>query len=299
MANHTSERLDREQIDLELYFPDKPRQEVLDSMYKLRFDTIYSTSLDAVARLPQEAGLEWHWGSGDYGLADRKPVGNELIRFTLASADDDDIFVAAKYDCEDIRGMSWLSQFSRCVEASENEDYFVFVVVIKPVYPTLQSTGSRGEREILADFFKLCDSEVPPPIYLFVYPVAFTTMAEVFSWVDGHTHSHYWSMDKAGLCKMTEDELEFWGVPKLVPSMSFNHHLTLISWPTSIYATLHNWQLFQGFEPSTAAFAHYIGYPELEILQTEICSDKGKQQELESKNTLWEAIPGSGISAFR
>ncbi|KAK7045526.1 hypothetical protein VNI00_007358 [Paramarasmius palmivorus] len=87
-------------------------------------------------------------------------------------------------------------------------------------------------------------------------------MSEVVSWSEGQTH--FWSLDENGQSEMTEDELEQWGVPKLAPLTPF---FRVISWDSSIYTTLYDWQIACGFDPNTADFARHLGYPELEILR--------------------------------
>ena len=71
------EASEEEQLNLQSFFPDLPYEQLGSSLLGLRFDTVYSTSLDAVARWPQEA-MEWMWESGS-GLVDQTSV-SELTR---------------------------------------------------------------------------------------------------------------------------------------------------------------------------------------------------------------------------
>ena len=70
------EASEKEQLNLQSFFPSLPYEQLRSSLLGLRFDTVYSTSLDAVARWPQEAMKWWGWW---YGLDDRTSVG-ELTR---------------------------------------------------------------------------------------------------------------------------------------------------------------------------------------------------------------------------
>ncbi|KAI3620921.1 hypothetical protein WG66_006297 [Moniliophthora roreri] len=54
----------------------------MDIIGGLRFDTIYSPSLEAVARRPQDACLLWKWWDID-GLVDRTELDGGLVRFKL------------------------------------------------------------------------------------------------------------------------------------------------------------------------------------------------------------------------
>jgi hypothetical protein len=123
--------------------------------------------------------------------------------------------------------------------------------------------GTPREYNGLACFFKLCDGEIPPPIYLFLYPPPMTT-SELISWSEGRTH--FWSLDENGQFEMTEDELEQWDVPRLAPVL-LTPSIRLRSWSSSIYTTLYDWQVACGFDPTTADFARHLDLPELEILR--------------------------------
>ena len=71
------EASEEEQVHLQSFFPGLPCEQLRSSLLGLRLDTVYSTSLDAVARWPQEA-MEWMWRSGSV-LVDQTSVG-ELTR---------------------------------------------------------------------------------------------------------------------------------------------------------------------------------------------------------------------------
>ena len=71
------EASEEEQLNLQSFFPGLLYEQLRTSLPGLRLDTVYSTSLDAVARWPQEA-MEYRWEL-DYGLVDQTSVG-ELTR---------------------------------------------------------------------------------------------------------------------------------------------------------------------------------------------------------------------------
>ncbi|EEB97345.1 hypothetical protein MPER_03356, partial [Moniliophthora perniciosa FA553] len=139
------------------------------------------------------------------------------------------------------------------------------------------------------------------PIYLFIHLP--TTISELLSWLEGTCY--FWSFDETGQSQMSAEECERWRLPVL----TFNtDYLWLYSWPTHIYTALRDWQMVRGFDPTTSDWARSMGYPEWDIvgarkvqgqsmLATLIPALTGSEEK-KAGSSWWEAIVGSGISAF-
>ncbi|KAK7023485.1 hypothetical protein VNI00_013111 [Paramarasmius palmivorus] len=239
--------------DTDCHFP-------LDIIGSLRFDTIYSPTRGAVARLAQVDRPWTFW------------------------------------------------------ETHTDESSIGRYVSIEIPSPGLRISRISRQYDGLAAFFRLCDAEAPPPIHLVLYPPPMC-ISELKRWLDGDIPTHFWFCDETG--QMSEDELEEWGIPELVPCLSptFQHDFcklaSLRSLPPHICKAIRDWQIVQGYDPSTADYARYMGYPEYETVnepwprQAEASdSHQAEDQEEEKEeapiyeSTWWEAIPGSGISAF-
>ncbi|KAK7056658.1 hypothetical protein VNI00_002375 [Paramarasmius palmivorus] len=137
-------------------------------------------------------------------------------------------------------------------------------MILTPPSLTLEGKPPSGQYFGLVAFFKLCDGEEPPPVYLFIHPPP-TCMSELISWEDGTTRAYFWSFDETGQTCLSEEECEEWGIPEL----KLNYWgLRLSRWPAEAYQALHDWQVARDFDPTTADFARHLGYPELKILGT-------------------------------
>ncbi|KAK7018021.1 hypothetical protein VNI00_018448 [Paramarasmius palmivorus] len=86
---------------------------------------------------------------------------------------------------------------------------------------------------------------------------------------------------------MSEEECERWEVPKLTPSIARYSSVKLHSWPKQVYTALHEWQIAQGFDPTTTDFAQHlgIGYRELEIIGTKMASKSRFEEATEDQAT--------------
>ncbi|KAK7032360.1 hypothetical protein VNI00_013108 [Paramarasmius palmivorus] len=304
----------------------------------IRFDTVYSPTRGAVARSPQINGQWMLWQTRTSGFnsgcsGNDVLLINRLTRFKLEASTD--IFshfssltwckFEAKestlnlefrfewYDFE--RG--WISQvphFSNALQLSGNEERFF---TIQPPSLGLRMLQSPRQYDGLGAFFRLCDAKKPPLIYLFVHPPPIC-ISEFKHWLEGNIPTHFWSLDETGQSQMSEDELEEWGIPKFEPRLSpidpddsLARATLLHCLPPHICRALRDWQIAQGYDPSTADYARYMGYPEYEIVnepwpgqaktpESHQAEDQEDETEKEAvhESTWWEAIPGSGISAF-
>ncbi|ESK88769.1 hypothetical protein Moror_17140 [Moniliophthora roreri MCA 2997] len=245
-----------------------PRHFSMDDIGGLRFDTVYSPSLEAVARRPQGAGSLWNWVSHNRrGFVDETVLDGGLTRFKFDSTHRGEIYLRSDHDqwkvCEE-----WLSQSCRVFDALDvtagEEKFFT----IEPAWPNIKSTPRQYES--LGAFFNLCDSKPlveetqPSPIYLFLHPFPMT-ISEVVSWFGGHFY--FWSFDETGRCEMSEEECERWELPVLTCTTYWpGDSIGMCSCPTSTYIALRDWQESRGFDPTTSDWAQELGYPEWEII---------------------------------
>ncbi|ESK85870.1 hypothetical protein Moror_2342 [Moniliophthora roreri MCA 2997] len=236
----------------------------------LRFDTVYSPSLDPIARWPPEVPGLWKWQGVD-GLVEETRVDGGLTRFELGDQGEE-VDLRAGFDWEAF-SEGWLPQSAR-------------------VFDLLKTTGQQKSVSIVDP-----PRRKPDPVYLFLYPLPMTVL-ELISWMGGHTH--FWSFDEDGRTRIPEEEWTQWGIPILAPYTA--SYTDLKSWPTHIYPALRNWQIARGFDPSTADWARECGYPEFEIIGAKVDQPQEAHEQPEksrwSWSRLWTAIPGSDISAF-
>ncbi|KAK7022952.1 hypothetical protein VNI00_016842 [Paramarasmius palmivorus] len=336
---------------LEYVWQDTDRQFPTDLIGSLRFDTVYSPTKGAVARSPEISGqwMLWNMYPGGSGIGiggNDVLLINGLTRFKLEAGTD--IFshffsltwckleantLDLEFRFESIEfERDWISQvprFSDTLKMSETEERFCTllpftyaidinpsVVTIKPPSPGLRMSQISRQYDGLAAFFRLCDAKELPLIYLFLYPPPMC-ISELKHWLDGDVPTHFWSLDETGQSQMSDDELEEWGIPRFKPCLSPTYPdgalriVCLHSLPPHICKALRDWQIVQGYDPSTADYARYMGYPEYEIVNepwprqavpSESHQAEDQEEEKEEariyESTWWEAIPGSGISAF-
>ncbi|ESK82522.1 hypothetical protein Moror_14389 [Moniliophthora roreri MCA 2997] len=262
----------------------------------LRFDTVYSPSLEPVAKWPPEAPGLWKWWDVD-GFAEETRIDGGLTRFKLIDQGGK-VSLRAEFDRRETFRNGWFTQSSHVFDLLKTTGHQESFFVVDPPWPQLRST----QQEYTAYDGPPAPSdpcsavEESQPIYLFLHPPPMT-VSEFISWIGGHTH--FWSFDEDGRSRIPEDEWARWGIPILTPYT--NSSILLYSWPTHIYSALRNWQIARGSDPSTADWARERGYPEFEIVGAkkdgrlkEISEQPGKSRW----NWLWTAIPGSDISAF-
>uniref|UniRef100_A0A0W0FR36 Uncharacterized protein n=1 Tax=Moniliophthora roreri TaxID=221103 RepID=A0A0W0FR36_MONRR len=259
---------------------DPPHHIPMNIIGGLRFDTVYLPSMEAVARWPKGAGSLWEWYEWR-GLVDKTALDGGLTCFTL------DLTQGENFHLLVIGALN-------VTEGEEN------LFVIEPPYLEIKSI--LHEYDGLAASFNFCDGkppveETPPalsPIYLFIHPFP-ESISELVSW----SHQPYfWSFDKTGQSKMSEEECERRGVPVLTCRIG---HFWVRKWPTYIYTTLREWQEARGFDPTTSDWARSMGYPEFEIVGIGKDQEQFEEVDVQEEKTggsWWEAFAGSGISAF-
>ncbi|KAK7046046.1 hypothetical protein VNI00_007041 [Paramarasmius palmivorus] len=251
-----------------------PRDVVAGTRLGLQFDTVYSPSLGSVARWPsKEAERLWKWDA-QIGLTDETILGNGLTRFKLSLhvSMGLQVWLQANYGLQTLL-RTWLSQSHRVFGSLKTEPNFEsFFVTRAPVVELkfipknslddvlkwLRSSAS-GHQESASSVDKNA-----PPIYLFLRAPPMS-IPEFMSWKDGHSHSHFWSLDENGQTEMSEEESKRWKVPTLHRN-GYYARCEVETCQQSTYASLYDWQVARGFDPTTAAFARQCGYPELDII---------------------------------
>ncbi|ESK82891.1 hypothetical protein Moror_1375 [Moniliophthora roreri MCA 2997] len=160
----------------------------------------------------------------------------------------------------------WLLQSSRVFDALDVTEGKEKFFIVEPPHLTLKSTQCPRTFPTLHNAEDPIEETMPTPIYLFVHSLP-TTLSEIVSWLE--RPCYFWSFDKTGQSRLSEEECERWGLPVLVPDTGFLDRVVLCSWPTHIYTTLQDWQKATGFDPTTSDWARSRGYPEWEIVGTE------------------------------
>ncbi|KAI3604635.1 hypothetical protein WG66_008724 [Moniliophthora roreri] len=279
-----------------------PHHLPMNNVGRLRLDTVYSPSLEAVARRSQGADSLWKWERYiGRGLADKTVLDGELTRFKFDPTHRGEVCLRAEYGWWKFWG-EWLSQSCRIfgsLDVTEGEEKFF---IIDPPILVIQSTP-RLKYESFEASFSLRDGKPPleetepPPIYLFLHPLPMT-ISEFMSW--GKRRPYFWSLDETGQCEMSEEECKRSGLPLLTcPARWEDSSVQLRSWPTSTYTAFRDWQKARGFDPTTSDWARELGYPVLEIIGDQgRFEEVGVQEEKRVGGSWWEAFAGSGISAF-
>ncbi|ESK86041.1 hypothetical protein Moror_9398 [Moniliophthora roreri MCA 2997] len=248
---------------LEDSWQNPPRHLPIDIIGGLRFDMVYSPSLEPVARWPPEAPGLWEWMDVD-GFVEETWIDGGLTRFKL-DGQGGKAYLGVRLDRETF-WKGWLSQSARVFNPLKTTGHQEsFFMVNPPWILTLQPTQQEYETyDGFPAFFDLCDAtEETRSIYLFLYPPPMT-VSELISWLGGRTCTHFWSFDKDGRIRISEEERRQWGIPMLTPDTDYC--TDLFTWPTHIHTALRNWQIARGFNPGTADWARECGYPELEIV---------------------------------
>ncbi|ESK87082.1 hypothetical protein Moror_11923 [Moniliophthora roreri MCA 2997] len=259
----------------------------------LRFDTVYSLSMEAVARWPPGAGSLWEWEEyGREGLVEETVLDDGLTRFKLDLTQGGEVYLEANDKWKRFR-KGWLSQSSRVFNAVDviegKENFFT----VEPPWLEIRSTRHPTASRTLRNDEHLIEETPPTPVYLFLCPLPISVLG-LASWIEGQLY--FWSFDETGQSRMSEEECERWRLPVLTASThQVESFVQLLSWSTHVYTTLRDWQKARGFDPATSDWARELGYPEWEIVGMR------KVQEEEEKKvdgSWWEAFAGSGISAF-
>ncbi|ESK93226.1 hypothetical protein Moror_14611 [Moniliophthora roreri MCA 2997] len=271
---------------------------LMNIISELQFDTVYSPSMEAVARWPQGAGSLWELDQSEQrGLVDETVLDGGLTHFMLDLTHWQNVHLEASYNNWKLQS-AWLSQSSwvfGALNVTEGEEHFFLIDL-----PSLTIESTLHEYDGLTAFFNLCDGkppikETPPapsPIYLFLHPFP-KSLSELITW---RCQPYFWSFDKTGQSGMSEEECEKWGLPVLTSRII--GHFWVPQWPTYTYTALQDWQEACDFDPATSDWARSRRYPEFEVVSQRCFEEVVDIQEKETSSSWWEAIVGSGISAF-
>uniref|UniRef100_A0A0W0GBT8 Uncharacterized protein n=1 Tax=Moniliophthora roreri TaxID=221103 RepID=A0A0W0GBT8_MONRR len=254
----------------------------------LRFDTVYSSLMEGVARWPPRAGSLWEWQEDNRkGLVEETVLDGGLTRFKLDLTRGEEVYLEARDKWKRFR-QGWLSQSFRvfnAVDVTEGKENFF---IVDSPWLKIRSTRHLTASCTLRNDEHLIEETPPIPIYLFLCPLPIS-VSELVSWIEGQPY--FWSFDETGQSRMSEEECERWGLPIL--TLSTPYTVRLYTWSNYIYTTLRDWQKARGFDPATSDWARELGYPEWEIVGT-----WKVQEEKKADSSWWEAFAGSGISAF-
>ncbi|ESK87962.1 hypothetical protein Moror_10876 [Moniliophthora roreri MCA 2997] len=195
---------------------------------RLRFDTVYSPPMGAVARWSRGARSLWKWRNyNGMGLAEETVLDDGLTRFQLDLTRGKGIYLDAVYAYGRLqRGKKTFFLFGH---AHWRYDL--------PNAPQLSTASAMMN----------IPSKKPHP-----HPSTSSFIMSIFelvSWMNGHFY--FWSFDKTGQSQMSEEECI---------------SVRLRLWPAHIYPALRDWQKARGFDPTTSDWARYMGSPEFEIL---------------------------------
>ncbi|ESK87083.1 hypothetical protein Moror_11924 [Moniliophthora roreri MCA 2997] len=257
----------------------------------LRFDTVYSSSMEAVARWPPGAGSLWEWYER-MGLVEETVLDGGLTRFKLDLTRGEEVYLEARDKWRRFR-QGWLSQSSRvfnAVDVTEGKEKFF---TVESPWLKIQSTQHPTTSRTFCNDEYLIEETSPTPVYLFLHPLPISVSGLV-SWIEGQPY--FWSFDETGQSRMSEEECERWRLPVLTASThQVESFVRLVSWPTYVYTTLQDWQKARGFDPATSDWARELGYPEWGVVGTRKVRE---QKKVGHSWWQWEAIAGTEISAF-
>ncbi|KAK7049836.1 hypothetical protein VNI00_005266 [Paramarasmius palmivorus] len=227
-----------------------PHQQLLRGIAWLRFDTIYSPSLDAIARWSHGSESLWKC-TLCVGLSDMKLVERDTIRFRLNDTQEDMISLQFEYDWR-LFQEAWLSQSTRVLDASMEDNYFCTNPPLTLGFETIRRCRYRKDA---------------PTIYLFIRLP--TTISELNSWKE--VQPYFWSLDMNGQTRMMDKVTDRtkWRFPKLHSYFRRDQRVALQSWPNSTYNAIRDWQKAQGFDPSTSDWARSMDFPEMDIIGME------------------------------
>ncbi|KAG7097985.1 hypothetical protein E1B28_005293 [Marasmius oreades] len=159
---------------------------------------------------------------------------------------------------------AWLSQASSVfhqlgISLDQKADLYDY----KSIFPDVQLFGNIDE----SDTFRKQRSGVPA-IYIFL--LCFDLSSSPL---------HYWSYDKTGKTCISDKTCQHLGLPNtnITQSVKISQQCC---WSTETYKNIHKWQVDRGFDPTTAKFACYLGYPIFEALHPE----PSQFEELDKEN---------------
>ncbi|KAK1234944.1 hypothetical protein PQX77_001844 [Marasmius sp. AFHP31] len=177
------------------------------------------------------------WTSDKDTLVEQTCLENGWTRFRL----DGDGWLGLVLN-EDVE-RAWLSQTSSVFHArgvSLDDDVKDFHLV----YPGAWLDGDLDNSP------SKCQLRRQQPIFLFVYPPLH------LPW-DKTSSLHHWSFQEDGHLQVSPESCFRLGLPV---ELDYLCGCRSLSWPTTTYKSLHQYQIARGFDPTTADFAKHLGY---------------------------------------
>ncbi|KAI3615664.1 hypothetical protein WG66_011803 [Moniliophthora roreri] len=222
-----------------------------DLLRSLRFDTVYSASLEPIARLRGEVRTTWDLRGSTFDHCTN--IGHKMTRLRL----DRTIRKLYRGDCfrseltDDLEVDSgWLAQCHNVFAAQDILD------------------GSERCCFILSYFLTICvtpaklnvlnpSPAVPPFVYLFfpALPPRSADLSTLQSWSLTFGQNYYWSLDRDGTSRLPEDACASMDLPQLTPKPI---QVRLDLWPKKAYNTVYKYQIARGFDPTTTQFAESL-----------------------------------------
>ncbi|KAK1226747.1 hypothetical protein PQX77_010264 [Marasmius sp. AFHP31] len=180
------------------------------------------------------------WTSREDNLVERTCLENGWTRFRLDG--DGWLLLRLNRDIEE----AWLWQASGVFHARgvslDNDLGDLYLI-----HPEAWLEGN------LNDYPSKCQLRHQQPIFLFIYPLPPNLPR-------GNTSSlHHWSFQEDGHPRISPESCLHLGLPVELGYHNLGCHSH--SWPTTMYKSLHQYQIARGFDPTTADFARHLGYP--------------------------------------
>ncbi|KAJ8094942.1 hypothetical protein PM082_010158 [Marasmius tenuissimus] len=251
--------------------------------------TVISTSTNTIIAVANNV-----WTSADDGLSGRSLLENGSTSFVLA--DRQCFLLIWNQDAEN----AWLSQAPSIFHArgiSLEEDLGGYQVV----YPNAslfgffpRSKAQRKQRSRQPIYFFVC----PPPLdpgkgNPFSVPKHKCTLSSI----------HYWSFDRDGRSRLSNDVCRNLGLPIELELRYFGHRthsccnvsyeLNSPSWSNVSYKLIHQYQLLRGFDPTTTDFARHIGSGN-HIFRP--LNHSGRSVQVQQVPSPWDELSNDSIS---
>uniref|UniRef100_A0A0W0EZ39 Uncharacterized protein n=1 Tax=Moniliophthora roreri TaxID=221103 RepID=A0A0W0EZ39_MONRR len=184
-----------------------------------------------------------------------------------------DMFIVKKVQSEEVEDRRW--DGTKGILSAQGKKTLYTVEVHGKKFTAATYSGWNTHKLWKRDYFSYSSQLDESCIQLFGINTSIPAL--IFhheDWRNGCTH--FWSFDKAGQSKISEEEQKHLQIPKLTPHISYicekqpcNHfysHFGKLSWDSYVYDSLQQWQIARGFDSTTAEYAQSLGIPELEIL---------------------------------
>ncbi|KAK7041748.1 hypothetical protein VNI00_009037 [Paramarasmius palmivorus] len=273
-----------------------------DFLEILRFDTVYSASLEPIARLRKRYRTIWEWSHITECFGYRNGVilesGMTSVNFNIVNWKRESmnqqseclsfLVPGVRFQPEHALTAHFHSILAARQHASDMSRIFLPTCSVRiELVPRNNNADGPGNSPSTSD---------PSDVYLVLpTPPASVDFWSFRSWYLTIAREYYWSSDEAGEKRIPYHECIRMGLPRLVPGPI---RLSLRSWPKDAYDSIYQYQLARGFDPSTTRFAETLGLP---IYDPVVPKVKKRLEELEHgprKSYWWKASCDFDIPAF-